>query len=333
MKKFQVGIVGAGFIARDHARSLRRLPRTAGISCYDSNPANAKLLADEAGAKIAGSVRELVEGCDIVWICTPPFARQEVLAEATRAGKAIFCEKPIALNAKEIATVKSAVGKSKAPFFMGQSGRYSYFFQKIKELVADGAIGQITSVWSTRLGNLDPANTPAWRMDDELGGGTIIELGVHELDYIRWIGGEWQSVYAKGSSETLLPGKFQDSVSALGTLQSGAIARLDISWASPRYLWQRGVEGVEGSIFFDDSNVREVVLNRPGKSPEIHKTGDWQNKRTKENLSLREQAIAVLEALGNDEAPPVTLTDGMAAVQAALAIRESAATGKVVKIG
>jgi predicted dehydrogenase len=202
----------------------------------------------------------------------------------------------------------------------------------MKNLVEDGVVGTPTMVWCTRLGWLDPKKAPAWRLDDSLSGGTIIELGVHEIDFLRWIGGDWESVYARGSSDILIPGKFQDTVSAVGTLASGAIARLDISWANPRYLWQRGVEGTEGSIFFDDSNVREVVLNRPNKKPKIYKVGDWQNPATKENLSLRDQTIAVLKALAAGDDPPVAMEDGIAAVQAALAMRESARTGRVVQI-
>jgi predicted dehydrogenase len=333
MRKFHVGIVGAGLIAKDHARSLVRNRLVRSITFFDTDAPRAHEAAGQFGACVARSLRELVAGSDIVWICTPPFGRRAAITEACRVGKPIFCEKPLGISEAELRFVEGTVRKARIPFFMGQSGRYSYFFQKIKELVADGAIGRPTMVWSTRLGYLDPKRQPAWRFDDKLGGGVLIELGVHELDYIRWIGGEWESVSAVASSRILAPGKFQDTVVGTGTLRSGAIARVDISWANPRYLWQRGVEGEKGSIFFDDCRVREVHLLRPGKKPVIHRTGDWKDHKTDENLSLKEQAIAVLSALANRRKPEVTIEDGAAAVRAALAMRESAGTGRTVRLG
>ena len=269
MNKFHVGIVGAGLIAKDHANSLKRNPLVRSLTFFDVDNRRAQGAAAHHGACVARSVRELVSCSDVVWICTPPFARKEAITEACRARKAIFCEKPLAVSEPDLHFVEKAVKKARVPFFMGQSGRYSDFFQKMKDLVDHDAIGEPTMVWSTRLGYLDPKKQPAWRFDDMLGGGVLIELGVHELDFIRWIGGEWESVSAVASSRILNPGKFQDTVQAIGTLRGGVLARLDIGWANPRYLWQRGVEGAQGSLFFDDSRAREVQLFRPGKKPTI----------------------------------------------------------------
>ena len=332
MRKFHIGIVGAGLIAKDHANSLKRNPQVRSITWFDMDAKRAAEAVAQHGGCIARSVRDLVRHSDIVWVCTPPFGRKAAIMEACRAGKPIFCEKPLGLSETDLRFVENAVKKAGVPFFMGQSGRYSHFFQKIKELVVKGAIGKPTLVWSTRLGYLDPKHQAKWRFDDKLGGGVLIELGVHELDYIRWIGGDFTSVSAVASSRILVPGKFQDTVEGIGTLRSGAIVRLTISWANPRYLWQRGVEGEEGSIFFDDCRVREVHVLRPGKKPVIHPTGDWKDHKTNENLSLKDQAIAVLNALAKGKKPEVGIEDGAAAVRAGLAMRESAKFGRVVKL-
>lgn len=332
MKTFHVGIVGAGLIAKDHANTLKRNPLVRSITWFDTDGKRTREAVAQHGGCIARSVRELVRNSDIVWICTPPFGRKAAITEACAVRKPIFCEKPLGISESELKFVENAVKKARVPFFMGQSGRYSSFFQKMKELVGKGTIGKPTLVWSTRLGYLDPKTQAPWRFNDKLGGGVLIELGVHELDYIRWINGDFASVSAVASSRILVPGKFQDTVEGIATLSSGAIARLTISWANPRYLWQRGVEGEEGSIFFDDCRVREVHILRPGKKPRILSVGDWKDHKTNENLSLKEQATAVLTALARGGKPEVTLEDGAAAVRAGLAMRESARTGRVVKL-
>ena len=332
MKKLQIGLIGAGGIGKDHARCFVRNRGVKGITFFDADNSRAQAAANEFGGTVAKTVRAAVDASDLVWICTPPFARREAITAACAAGKPIFCEKPLALSETDLRFVEGAVAKARVPFFMGQSGRYSYFFQKMKELVKAGAIGSVTNVWSTRLGYLDPKVNAPWRFDDKLGGGVLIELGVHELDFIRWIGGEYVSVAAVASSRILRPGKFQDSFEGIATLRGNVMARLTISWANPRYLWQRGIEGEEGSLLFDDARVREVHLLRPGKKPTIHRTGDWMDHKTKENLSLKEQVIDVFEALAKGRKPTVALSDGAAAVRAALAMRESAKSGRTVKL-
>ncbi len=119
---------------------------------------------------------------------------------------------------------------------------------------------------------------------------------------------------------------------ALGALQNGATFQLNLSWASPRYLWQRGIEGTRGSLFFDDANITQIELHRPNRDPEIFQTGDWQDKETGENLSLRAQAIEILRALETGSTPPVTLQDGARAAEIALAMRTSINEGRIVEI-
>jgi predicted dehydrogenase len=330
MNNSRIGIVGAGLIAREHCLSLGRLPQVEKLLFFDADNARAAQLASEFNGASTPSLRELVQACDIVWLCTPPFARREAIEIACELRRPIFCEKPLAITHEELNWVQQIVTEANLFFFMGQSNRYGAYFQKMHELAQSGAVGEITSIWSTRLGYLDAARTPAWRMDDSKSGGTVVELGIHEIDFSRWIGGGWQNVYARGSSQTLVPGKFQDTVWAIGALQSGATMRLDLSWANPRYLWQRGVEGTEGSLFFDDSRVWQVELHRPQREPEIFPVGDWQDKTTGENLSLREQAKAVLQALQDESTPAVTLHDGAAAAEIALAIRDSISTNRPV---
>src|SRR5436190_23408559 len=102
MSKFHVGIVGAGFIARDHANSLKRNPLVRRIAWFDTDAARAREAAKQHSGCIPRSLRELVHGSDIVWICTPPFGRREAILEACRARKAIFCEKLLGLNEADL---------------------------------------------------------------------------------------------------------------------------------------------------------------------------------------------------------------------------------------
>lgn len=332
-KKISIGIVGTGLIGRDHALSLVRFKDVGTVRIFDTDAARAAAVAQQVSATAAGSLNELIGASDIVWICSPPFAHKPVVAAACKAGKAIFCEKPLAHSVADARAIRDMVKKAGVPLFMGQSGRYTEAFITMQALVKRGVVGEPTLIWSNRFGYLDPKKSPPWRLDDSQSGGAITELGVHEIDFVNWVGGSWKSVAAIGSNKLVGP-QFLDAVSAVGTLKSGAKARINLSWSCARYLWQRGIEGTEGELFIDDSCFREIVLHRPGKELKkwITKATDWMDRTTGENLALRAQDQAFISAFKKGSAPPVNVDDGYAAVNVAAAMRESCKTGKVVQV-
>jgi len=332
-KKVSVGIVGTGLIGRDHALSLARSAKVSTLRIFDADAARAAKVAGEVNAQTASSLKELIDQSDIVWICSPPFAHLPIVKAICKAGKPMFCEKPLAHSLADAKAIRAAVKKARVPLFMGHSGRYTGAFILMHKLVQQGVVGDPTLIWSHGTGYLDPKKSVAWRLQDKMSGGAIVELGVHEIDFINWIGGDWKSVAAIGSSHLVGP-KFQDTVNAIGTLKNGAHARIDLGWANPRYLWQRGIDGTDGGMIFDDSAFREIVLHRPGKKVRkwFTKDTDYMDRKTGENLSLRAQDADILNALIKGDKPPVDIDDGFAAVNVAFAIRESSKTGKTVQV-
>jgi UDP-N-acetylglucosamine 3-dehydrogenase len=333
MPKLTVGLVGAGMISADHATSLSLIRDVGQLTIYDIAPDRASAVAAKHGAGTAPSLDILIDNCDLIWIATPPAFHKPVVAAACNRGKAIFCEKPLAHTATDARAIARLVKAAGVPFFMGHSGRWGRPFQNMIRLVANGTLGEPTLVWSTRRGYLErssPAAAP-WRFTDTDSGGVIVELGVHEIDFIQWAGGDWQSAAALGTSKTLAPGKYQDSVVALGQLAGGAAAQLNLSWADPHYLWQRGISGTEGSLSWCDSAYSDIVHHRPGKAPRIVKSGDWRHPKTGENLSIREQNRGVVRSLINGQDFPITIDDGVAAIEAATAIYKSTLSGRTTK--
>ena len=118
---------------------------------------------------------------------------------------------------------------------------------------------------------------------------------------------------------------------AVGQLANGAAAQLNLSWADSRYIWQRGVTGTEGSLCWRDSAYADIVHYRPGKEPRIVKSGGWQHPKTGENRSIRDQDRSVVRSLINGQDFPITIDDGVAAIEAATAIYRSTASGRTIK--
>ena len=326
--------MGAGLIAQEHLATLSRSSFVGSISVFDTDTKRCQALCDQTGASPVLSFQSLVDGCDLLWICTPPVAHKAAIAAGCKAGKAIFCEKPLALTTQESKAIGNMVAKAGVPFFMGHSGRHTPAFVKMHHLVQKGVIGDVVYAWSTRHGYLDPKNTPAWRMEDKLSGGVMVEFGIHELDFVQWMAGPLVEVSAVSTSKVINPGKFTEAVTAVGSCASGAKAKIEVSWANPRYLWQRGVEGTKGSLFYNDGEFNDVVLLAPGKNPKVYSAGKlpWKNMKTGENLTFKYQAKAILKALANNEPTEVGFDVGLSAIQASAAIIKAAATGKTTKV-
>jgi len=333
MAALRIGILGAGAIAMDHAKCMTHNPGVGKILVHDVDAARATRLAQEYKGEVVPSEAALIAGCDLLWICSPPAYHRATIEACAAAGKAMFCEKPLALTEADLAAIERALAKSGVPFLMGQSCRWLHPFQTLVNRARSGAVGDIVEVFSTRLGYFDPARHPAWRLTDEASGGVIVELGAHELDFLRSVAGNFASVHGVGSSKNLAPGRYQDNVAATGWMASGAAFALAVSACEPRYLWQRGVRGTTGTLFIDDMRFTQLELWRPGKAePELIPCENWRHEPTGENMAFRNQLAGAVATMATGAPFAVSLADGAAAVRAGLAIRQSITTGQIVKL-
>ncbi len=334
MAKYHVGMVGAGGIAEQHLATLSRSRSVKSIGIYDPAEDRARKIAKTFSCEVRSDVDQLVAQSDVVWICSPPFAHREPIHKAASAGKAIFCEKPLALGLRECRQLKQRVEDANVPFFMGLSCRFIPVFQKIRQMIDKGDLGEPTMIWSNRVGYLTGPTAVGWRMDDQKSGGVVVEFAVHELDFIRWVGGEFARVAAVTSDKTINPGRFTDTASITGVLQSGACAQVNVSWANPRYEWRRGVQGTEAAVHYDDSVFNQVLLMRPGKEPKAVtvKPDYWLHPETGENMAFVNQARSIFKSLDKGQPPAVGIDDGLTVTEVTDAVAKSAKTGRFITI-
>ena len=135
-----------------------------------------------------------------VYIATPPDVHADYAIRAMRAGKAVYVEKPMALNAAECAAMNQVSAETGMPLFVAYYRRALPNFIKIKALIAEKAIGDIRLV-QVRIHNPPQAEEvgenpqPRWRVIPEIsGGGHFHDLASHQLDYLEYLLGEIKSV-------------------------------------------------------------------------------------------------------------------------------------------
>jgi predicted dehydrogenase len=204
----RVGLIGAGLIGQTHSMMLRFVAdcteqsvRVASVADL-SHAAAEKLAARWQGANAFESAEEIIAdpSIDAVWICTPTAMHRQVCIAAARAGKHIFCEKPLAMTAAEAAEMAAAIKSSGVMSQVGLVLRFSPIYTVIKAMFEEASVGKLLSV--TMRDDQDfpirGSHNSAWRNDPSLtAGGTLIEHSVHDFDLLAWMFGPVASLYCR----------------------------------------------------------------------------------------------------------------------------------------
>ncbi len=169
----------------------------------DSNPDAARDLAARwPGARVMTSAEELIgdDSLDAVWICTPTAGHRDACIAAARAGKHIFCEKPLAMSATEAEEMAGAIRASGVLSQVGLVLRFSPVYTVIRAMASEKTAGALLA--ATMRDDQDfptrGVHNSAWRNDPSLtAGGTLIEHSVHDFDLMTWMFGPVRRVYCR----------------------------------------------------------------------------------------------------------------------------------------
>ena len=285
--ELRIGIVGYGVMGRAHsygyrvAPLLRPLPVTpvAALISGRSGPAVAAAAAAYGIGEHTTDWRALVtrDDIDVVDICTPPGTHAEIAQAAAAAGKAVLCEKPLALTYPEAAAALAAVERAGVHHAVGFNYRRLPAVALMRRMIADGAVGEVRLWRATWLSDefTDPDTPYDWRFDRQMGGTTIADLGSHLIDMALWMAGEIRAVCAQ--SETFIAERplpegaggtggraravtVDDASSALLRFSSGALGTIEVARAAVRRPCDFTVEvnGTRGTLRFDYAQLNEL---------------------------------------------------------------------------
>lgn len=323
-------IVGAGGIAKRHFAALQTMPSAHIVGIVDVLPERAATMAAACGAQPYTTLADCLEQADVVYILTPPSTHRPLAVAALQAGRHVICEKPLASSIADGEAMVEAAQRAGVQLITTFNMRFRKGFTRLKEMVEAGQLGDVLSLWSQRLG-MGVGQGYNWRTDPNLLCGMSVESLSHDIDLLRWIGGEVRDVRAiTRESRADLPG-FDDNSSVLLGMQSGASAQIHASWSSHLATNSRGVVGTRGT----------AILEGPGLWDARHlriKTADMEEEQITvlndplDQASYTAENQHFLECLEQGRPASVTGVDGLRALRISHAILESSRTGQVVKI-
>jgi predicted dehydrogenase len=252
MEGMAVGIVGAGWIAKEHYRILESLAGVDVVAVCDVDRERAEALASGTGARIYLDWQDLLDREDLaaLVVCTPPLSHREPAIAALDRGLPVYLEKPIARTREDAAAIVAAAKRTGTVCAIGYQWHALDLLDDLPQLLEGQQIGLLVGT------SIGPTQSRPWFLDRRAGGGNLLERGSHHIDLARVIGGDVTSVQAGASRVRLArsadaDGDIDDAVTILLTLASGALATVLVAWTRPG---QPGTYGVD--IVASESTLR-----------------------------------------------------------------------------
>jgi len=337
----EVGLIGCGGIGNHHAKMLSKMPNVKITAVCDIIEDKATKLAEKLGCESFTHFRPLLDKCQAVWLCTPPSVRLEIIAEAAKAGKDIFCEKPIALNLEEAGDIIRVVKESGIKFMLGYVLRFTQPFKVMRGTYASGELGKLVNCWTRRYMAMDPRLT--WHKDQDACGGVALDFGSHDIDWLMTVGGKVKTVFAQAARVREGVNSDEHSQSML-VFADGGMGNCDISWWESVRESSVGIVGTAGSMAVGrDGKVYKKLLDKDEEVLDVEASlsidpqgnqGKQSDDGAVEEVEHREETIQehFIRCVENDLRPQITAEEGKEVLKTVMAINESARSGASVNV-
>ncbi|HEY8994612.1 MAG TPA: inositol 2-dehydrogenase [Lacunisphaera sp.] len=321
---------GAGRIGAIHAANLAASGTARLRYIVDVNTVAAQVLAAKHGARVTNVGTALGDPeVDAVIIASSTDTHADLAIAAAKAGKAIFCEKPIDLSLKRVDACLAAVKKAKVPMLVGFNRRFDPSFNELRRRITDGAIGAVEQVVIT---SRDPGLPPLAYL--KVSGGQFRDMTIHDFDMARWLLGEEPvEIFAYGSclvDPAVAKVGDTDSVMIVMKTASGKLCHINNS--------RRAAYGYDQRIEVHGAKGRLIAGNQTGTTVELADAGAVSADKPLHFFLERYAAAyclelaAFLDALTNKKPMPVGAVDGRQAIVLAEAAAKSLQTGRPVRI-
>lgn len=335
-------IAGLGSIGRRHLRNLRALGET-DLLLYRTG--RATLPDDElAGLPVETDLRRALDlRPAAVIVANPTALHLDVAIPAAEAGCHILLEKPVSDSLQRLDELAAAARRSGSRILVGFQFRFHPTLQKAAELIQGGALGQLLAVhahWGEYLPNWHPwedyRRSYAARAD--LGGGVARTL-THPLDYLRWLAGEVDAVWAFTGHISPLEVEVEDAAEIGLRFANGALGGVHLNYFQRPPSHRLEIVGAAGALRWDNADGILRFFRMPaafgewGADPPAPQVEQFAPPAGFERNTLFLDQMRHFVAVARGEVEPLcTLEDGVRALQLALAAGESAAQGKVVSL-
>ena len=344
MHKLRLAVIGAGAIGRTHI-ALARDHALFALSAIVDNSEAARALAAQIGVAYHEDVASMLSLArpDAVIVATPNATHADIGIQCLEAGAHVLIEKPITDTLADARRLCAAADAARLTLLVGHQRRYNGILRAARGIVQSGRLGKLVS--ATGMATFlkpDPYFEMEWRR--RKGGGPILINLIHDIDLLRFLMGEIDSVQAT-SANAVRGFEVEDTAAVLLRFKNGALATMTVSDSTTApWNWDLAageaahyprqdvnthfISGTHGSVTLPRLEVWEYRSDR-----------GWHQPLTQERIALHdtnpyaEQLRHLHAVVHGQETPVCSGQDAMRSLQAVLAIHEAAQSGGTVMVG
>lgn len=329
-----IGIIGSGYIAETHAKSLEKIT-DADLKAVTGG-SRAKSFAEKYDVVFFNSVEEMLRSdtIDSVIITSPHGAHREQAIVAANNNKNVYLEKPMALTAEDCQQIIDACDKNNVTLMIGQSQRYFHTNTLVKKILDSGELGKPLIIRSSQLGaGLDLRELPSnhWALDEGMGGsGSTLGYGVHNIDKVLWWLNDIPSkIYGSFRSDWIAQNKDTSSFIQLSTAKGTDVQ-----------IWNQLSSG--GKMFDYQRDCAEIICEKGNIECQTYRrvrvckeSTDWE---TIYEMNFREHRAEIfglpinefVDSIVQKRLPAIRGTDGLNAVKVVELAYKSSNNNEVV---
>ena len=344
MDNLKIGLIGCGGMAKNYREIYTHIDGAKLDFVVGLESDNPKEVAQSLGAsRYSVNYEDLINSdVDIVDISTPNHLHKEQFIKAVRAGKNVLLQKPIAATVKDAVEIYEESKKTDKTVGMYMSRHSSSAYVEIKNIIESGAIGKVSSVHArTSLVRNAVANSAAnWRCSvEKTGGGSLIQLGVHDYDILSWVIGS-KIVEIAAYCENIMSPHIggDDSSQSIVKFANGVIGCVESSYCSKVNSFC--VYGSKGTVIYrgggiymsGDNAYKGIFVDYDGSGSEKFYPAADTGKNLYKIENPYEQHVAFVNAVLNGKSAPIPIWEGVESLLIVKAAYESAMTKSFINI-
>lgn len=340
MKKYNVGIIGYGWVATAHIAAINASPYAQVTAVYSSRKLDNAELSAKHGSNITAytDLKAMLKhpGLNVVSICSYPYQHTAHAVAAAQAGKHIIIEKPLALSWNDCKKIEAAAKKAKVKTCVCFECRYSNQFQATKALIDEGLLGELHYGEVDYYHGIGPwYGQFRWNTRKDAGGSSLLTAGCHAMDALLMCMGsdvtEVTSYDTKSKSKIFAPYEYTTSSVTILKFKNGKIGKCAaiVDCLQP-YYFHTHLVGSEGSLLDNKFHSMKLKTNKHAWSTVAMKmldSGDVSDHPYQAQFDKFFESISA-----GVEMPLTSLADAMRSHEVIFAADKSAAAGKTVRL-
>jgi len=322
----KIGVVGIGSMGKNHVRVCSELESIDLVGICDIDKKLTSRIATTFGTTAFSDYKTLIGKVDAVIVATPTITHYKIAKDFLKAGKHVLVEKPISSTIEDGKELITLAEKDDMVLAVGHIERHNPVVQFMKDAVQDKRFGQLITLESKRVSNFPG------RIKDI---GVIFDLGIHDIDIMRYLAGEIKSVYATAGTFTKNIG-FEDHAIIVLTFENGICGVIEVNWLTPMKIRKLFLT-CSGSFVEMDYMSQSITIS----SSSFKKVNELdlyhvpiESNITQISLEKKEPLKNEIEdfigAIQDTRKPLVSGADGLRALQIAAATEKSYKRGEVI---